>query len=331
MNIKKYLFAISVSLFVALYQTDAANVIIRAKLDSATLLMGNTTALHIELVQDKGTQGFFPIDRTDTINSFVEIAARTPIDTAYIDNGREQIRRDIIIQAFDSGMYALPPIEYIVGKDTSASEPLALKVIPVKVDSLKDIHDFKPVRDVPFHLFDYVPWWILWILLGIILIGAVFAFVYIKWLRKGENPFQTKEQQLPPYEEAMQRLQQLKAQNLWQNGQEKQYYTILTDILREYIDRRFSINAVEMTTTQIIATLKENDETRAVNEQLKDILDIADFVKFANARPLADDNELALQRAIRFVEDTKPVEQPQPESKPSDDGILELDEKEEQK
>ena len=102
-------------------------------------------------------------------------------------------------------------------------------------------------------------------------------------------------------------LQNLKQRQLWQNGQEKEYFTGLTDILRVYIDRRFHVNAVEMTSTEIIATLKQNDETRAVNEQLSMILEVADFVKFAGARPLADDNEMAFQRALQFVEATKPV------------------------
>lgn len=82
----------------------------------------------------------------------------------------------------------------------------------------------------------------------------------------------------------------------------------MTDILRVYIDRRFEINAVEMTSSQIVETLKKNEETRAVNEQLSMILEVADIVKFANVRPLADDNELAYQRALNFVEATKPVE-----------------------
>ena len=102
-------------------------------------------------------------------------------------------------------------------------------------------------------------------------------------------------------------LQNLKAAQLWQRGQEKEYFTGLTDILRVYIDRRFGINAVEMTSTQIVATLKERGETRAVNEQLTMILEMADIVKFAAVRPLADDNELAYQRAVNFVEETKPV------------------------
>ena len=116
---------------------------------------------------------------------------------------------------------------------------------------------------------------------------------------------------LPPYEEAMINLQNLKAAQLWQQGKEKEYFTGLTDILRVYIDRRFGINAVEMTSTQIIDTLKKNEETKAVNEQLEMILEVADIVKFAKVRPLADDNEVAFQRAVNFVEETRPIEQPE--------------------
>lgn len=295
---------------VALVAAQAAPVTITAKLDSVNLLMGKTTALHIEVVQDKGVRGMFPIDQLDTLNAMVEIADRPKADTTDLGNNRVQINRDIILQAFDSGMYVIAPIAYVVDCDTFRSKQLTLKVMPVKVDSLQDIHDLKPVEDVPFKLFDWVPdfitdWWWVWLLLIALVTGAL--YYYHRWYKKGLNPLKPERKRLPPYDEAMLNLQNLKQRQLWQNGQEKEYFTGLTDILRVYIDRRFHVNAVEMTSSQIIATLKQNDETRAVNEQLSMILEIADFVKFAGARPLADDNEMAYQRAVQFVEATKPV------------------------
>ena len=288
----------------------AGNVTIKAKLDSARLLMGRTTALHLEIVQDRGTRGALALEKSDTLTSMVEIADKPKADTTALDNNREQISRDLILQAFDSGLYVLPPIAYIVGHDTVQSDPLSLKVIPVPVDTTQDIIDIKPVEGVPFRLLDWVPdwmadyWWA-W-LLGLLLIAGA-LFYYFKWYRHGRNPLRPEKKRLPPYEEAMLNLEALKQRQLWQNGQEKEYFTGLTDILRVYIDRRFGINAVEMTSTQIVATLKERGETRAVNEQLTMILEMADIVKFAAVRPLADDNELAYQRAVNFVEETKPV------------------------
>lgn len=286
------------------------NVTFKARLDSASLLMGKTTALHLEITQDKAARGFFPNEQVDTLNAMVEIAERLKADTTDLGNNRIQINRDLIIQSFDSGLWVIKPIPYVVNGDTAFCNQLTLKVLPVDVSQMKDIHDIKPVEDVPFNLLDWLPdyWWA-W-LLGLLLIGGG-IWVYRKYYKKGINPLKPSKKRLPPYEEAMINLQNLKAAQLWQRGQEKEYFTGLTDILRVYIDRRFDINAVEMTSSQIIDTLKKNDETKAVNEQLEMILEVADIVKFANARPLADDNEVAYQRAVNFVEATRPVEQPE--------------------
>lgn len=286
------------------------NVTFKARLDSTSLLMGKTTALHLEITQDKDARGFFPNEQADTLNAMVEIAERLKADTTDLGNNRIQINRDLIIQSFDSGLWVIKPIPYVVNGDTAFCNQLTLKVLPVDVSQMKDIHDIKPVEDVPFNLLDWLPdyWWA-W-LLGLLLIGGG-IWVYRKYYKKGINPLKPSKKRLPPYEEAMINLQNLKAAQLWQRGQEKEYFTGLTDILRVYIDRRFDINAVEMTSSQIIDTLKKNDETKAVNEQLEMILEVADIVKFANARPLADDNEVAYQRAVNFVEATRPVEQPE--------------------
>ncbi len=286
------------------------NVTFKAKLDSATLIMGRTTALHLEITQDKNARGFFPGEQADTLSAMVEIAERPAADTTDLGNDRIQINRDLIIQSFDSGLWVIKPIPYVVNGDTAFCNQLTLKVLPVDVSQMKDIHDIKPVEDVPFNLLDWLPdyWWA-WLLGLLLIIGAIWA--YRKYYKKGVNPLKPGKKRLPPYDEAMINLRNLKAAQLWQQGQEKEYFTGLTDILRVYIDRRFHINAVEMTSSQIIDTLKKNEETKAVNEQLEMILEIADIVKFANARPLADDNEVAYQRAVNFVEATRPVEQPE--------------------
>ncbi len=301
---------------------QAGKTTVTAKLDSAVLLMGKVTPLHLTIVQDRDAVGFFPWENRDTINAFVEIAAKPKADTIDLENNRIQINRDLILQSFDSGMYVIKPIPYVVGRDTFHTQQLTLKVLPVKVDTLQDIHDYAPVETVPFKLLDWVPnfiadyWW-LWLLALVLVAGGL--YYYLMWYKKGRKITMPGRKRLSPYDEAMVNLQQLKADNLWQNGQEKAYFTGLTDILRVYIDRRFHINAVEMTSSQIVDTLKKNDETRAVNEQLEMILEVADIVKFAGVRPLADDNELAFQRALNFVEATRPVEADNDKKKKEED------------
>lgn len=310
-KIRIILYAIIIAATTAFSAQAQKSVIIKAKLDSALLLMGKKTAIHIDITQDKDVKGYFTNEKSDTLTSMVEVSARPKADTTDIGNNRIQIKRDIIIQSFDSGMYVIPAFKYVVGKDTFMTNSLTLKVLPVKVNTLKTIHDYKPVEDPPFHFFDFLPsfitdyWWIYLIVL-ILIAGGIYT--YIKWFRKGIVPLMPKKKELPPYEEAMIQLEQLKSQQLWQAGQEKEYYTRLTDILRNYIDRRFLISAMDMTSSQIIEILKKHEETKAVNEQLSQILEVADFVKFAQVRPLPDDNEASFQRAINFVKETKPEE-----------------------
>lgn len=295
----------------------AGNTTISAKLDSTHVLMGKTIGLHISVVQDREVNGLMLNLVADTLNAKVEIADKGKADTTALDNNRLQINRDITLQAFDPGTYQLPAILYVVGGDTLRSkETLTLTVDSIKVDPQGKIKDFKPVAEAPFKLLDWVPdfisdyWWA-W-LAGLLLL-AFGIYAYFKWYKKGINPLKPVKKRLPPYEEAMQALSNLMSRNLWQNGQEKEYYTTLTDILRVYIDRRFGINAVEMTSTQIMDKIRQNEDAHIAKEQLNNVLEIADFVKFANMHTLADDNEIAFQRAVNFVEQTKPLPQPNEE------------------
>ena len=193
------------------------NVMFKAKLDSATLLMGKTTTLHLEITQDKDARGFFPGEQSDTLSAMIEIAGRPAADTTDLGNNRIQINRDLIIQSFDSGMWVIKPIPYVVNGDTAYCNQLALKVLPVDVSQMQDIHDIKPVEGVPFNLFDWLPdyWWA-W-LLGLLLIGGG-IWAYRKYYKQGINPLKPTKKRLPAYEEAMINLQNLKAAQLWQQG-----------------------------------------------------------------------------------------------------------------
>ena len=133
--------------------------------------------------------------------------------------------------------------------------------------------------------------------------------IYVKrFARKREDV--SPEELLPPHEKALMALSQLRDEKLWQGGREKEYYTHLTDILREYLSGRFGIQAMEMTSSQIVEALRSNQETRLLNKQMKEILEMADFVKFAKLKPAPDDNESAMRNAVSFVEETRPQEVP---------------------
>ena len=314
----KKLLIIVTSLIAVIAPHAAAQVVVEAKMDSSVMWMGQQTVVRLSLVQDADKPVLFPII-TDTLTAGVEVLDVTQPDTTALQNNRIQIKQEVLVTAFDSGLYYIPPFEYIFGADTFLTESLSLKVVPIEVDTTAQPMDIKGVVAPPFVLWDYIPGWMWYVLLALVVIAAgIWGYYY--WQRK-RKPQETvaAEKQEPPYERAMAALQALRDSKLWQQGQEKSYYTRLVDILREYIDNRFGISAMEMTSAQIIEALKQNGTLREVNRYLSEILSMADFVKFAKMRPMPDDNERVMRQAVDFVELTKPQPEPEPADTPQSD------------
>lgn len=312
-------------LFVFVFAPDTYSAVkISSRLDSAILLMGKQTTIHIEVLQDVSQSGRIinePL-KSDTITDIVkgiEYRGTVRNDTTIISESIQQINRDYLIQSFDSGLYTIPPFKYVVGIDTFKSAPLTLKVIPVQVDSIYDtITDYASIEQINRKWYDFIPEQItdniLLIILAIAIFTGLIIIIYIRKKRRhtGILPNIT----LPPFELAMMRLSELKGLNLCEKGQEKEFYTLLTDIIREYLIGRFCINALEMTSSQILDSIRKTEVDVISQKHIEKILEMADFVKFAKVRPLPDDNIKIYQTAIEFVKETKPeqsntIESPQ--------------------
>lgn len=308
------LIATAIATTTAINTSAQDNINVRVALDSAYIEMGRTTTLHVQVSGVLSPNG--GIITPDTLWKDVEVASITEPVIVDLGNGRKELTQDVIIQAFDSGLYTLPPVLYIQDSFVAQSNTPALKVLPVPVDSMTTIHDFAPIEKPARHFFDFLPDWMtdfgLWILLAIIVISAA-LFIYMRYIRKGKMPLMPKKKVIPPYEFAIMRLQHLRNLNLCERGEEKEYYTQLTDILRTYLDARFGINAMEMTSSQIRQALNQNEETKLPKKHMEAVLETADFVKFAKVRPLPDDNVAAFRAAMQFVEDTKPLPDPTPD------------------
>lgn len=300
----------------------AAPLSIKASLDSTHLLMGNITLLHLEVVQDKTQTVRLPQLSGESAPSGIvgvcgdSIELRTSIisDTVELGSGRLQVRHDIPLQAFDSGYYKLPEFYAVSGNDTAVSRSLGIKVIPVPNLTANDsIAPFAGVEEpegrswldnIPDVIYYY--WWILLVVAALIVLGW---WIRRRLAQKAPVIPKRKEKQLTPYEEAMQSLRNLRERKLWEKGLEKEYFTELTDILRIYLQRRFGISAMEMTTGQILEILRNDAEIRDKRDKVRQVLDMADFVKFAKVRPLPADNVAAFDNVVAFVEQTAPQEQ----------------------
>lgn len=314
LNLYKYLLLTAVILFTSAGALSAITV--KARLDSATMIMGGLRTLKLTVEQNKGVKGKLPIfdniaerGYVGVCGDSVELRAPIKIDTVK-NNNSLSIKYDIPVQSFDSGFYHLPEIEFVAGVDTFRSNRVTLKVFPVaNVTADTPIADYANVAEPENKsIFDSVPDWLYyywWI--GLILLAIAGGVWYI-WKRyKKTGGILPKKPEPTPYESAIAALKELKEKKLWENGMEKEYFTTLTDILRVYLFRRFGINAMEMTSRQILAALSANKETKDQKTKIRQILDMADFVKFAKVRPLPADNIQSYDNALKFVEDTKVV------------------------
>ncbi len=314
MRIRKHIAMLAMLL--GAFAVDAAGVSVTARLDSVQMLMGRMNMLHLQVVQPEGRKGGFtifsqvpPSGYVTVCGDTVELRSSILRDTTKIGSGMEQIDWHVPIQVFDSGTYRLPQFVYISDKDTAFSTELALKVIPVPVKADAQISDFTGPVSPKGKFFDFIPdwmldlWW-LWLLIAVLVVLFIIGF---RRYRKQGGIVLRKKPEPDPYQVAMQRLENLKARKLWEQGMEKEYFTFLTDILREYLDKRFAINAIEMTSSEIIASLSNNAEVKEKRGYIREILSVADFVKFAKVRPLPADNISAFDNAVRFLEETKPA------------------------
>lgn len=317
--------ALALLFIISAFIAKAEEVKIKAELDSAVILIGDQVRLQLEVEYPEGISVFFPVPG-DTLSEFVEIIDRQPLDTNILDGDRQRVMQEYIVTSFDTGHHEIPPFELILKyndiTDTVQSNPTILHVFTIpKLDSimqaLQGPIDIKPPLEAPVSLKEVAPW----ILGSLLAAGLIFLIFYALRRKRNNQPifaFPQKPKE-PAHVIALRKLDMVKEEKIWQEGKTKQFYSEVTDALREYIENRFEITALEQTSDETIALFKEHknllDQTTFNN--LERILKNADLVKFAKYEPLPDDNNLALIDAYFFVNQTKIEEQK--EAKESDD------------
>ena len=140
---------------------------------------------------------------------------------------------------------------------------------------------------------------------ALILAGLILLTVYLIKRSKSRNNIEEEFiPNIPAIVTARERLSQLKNANLWQSGKSKEYYTDLTDIVREYLEGQFNIDAIEMTSDEILQEVKKLQIDKSILNKLEDTLTTADLVKFAKATPSTTDNQTAFNDINSFVEES---------------------------
>ncbi len=288
-------------------------IVVSASIDSTMLMIGDQTALHLSVTHDAAEQVQLPAFG-EMLQDGIEIVERSGIDTTTLPDGRLQLRQDLTLTSFKDSLFAIEPIAVASGEDTFWTESMALNVVqPFEVDSSLAITDIKDIEKAP------IWWWgiIRWVLLalGCVLL-AVGGYYLWRWYQKNRKPEEEPidpELLRPADEVALEKLDEIKAQKIWKDGKVKEYQTELTDVVREYIGRRFDVHSTEKTSDETLQELKpilmsatsSLNDGKALYERLRKMLQLADLVKFAKWHATPDENEQALSTAYDFVNETK--------------------------
>lgn len=244
-----------------------------------SIILGQQAEFTVELSlpREMGLNGWF--NYPDTFNH-LEILSRQKIDTV---SQRDNVlyRQKMVITGFDSGRWVIPSLVVQAGNKKIKTDTLSIFVMPV---ALRDTgyHDIKEIISVPAIK---TPWWYyaLGLVTAIVLIAAA---IYFFKKRKPVVPLKKEEQyKMSPYDQARHSLKNLKGEQLPAKGELKKYYSQLQDILRLYLLRRYSVRAMQETTSELLVQLKGIGMSEEPLSQLAEVLRIGDAVKFAKYLP----------------------------------------------
>lgn len=274
--------------------------------DQDSILIGDHVLLNIWLQAPADAQIIWP-EIHDTLTKDVEVIEKTAVDTIR-KNTHLRLEQQLRVTSFEPGLYQMDPVRfrYQLPDDTVIyivnTQPWNLLVSGMAVDTAQAIRSIKGPIGAPYTFRELLPW--ILASMGMVAL-AVLGMYYYRRKKNAKPLFSAKPKpKLPPHIMALNRLEQLKQKKLWQQGEIKAYYTELTDVVRIYIEERFHIPAMEMTSYEIMNELPEKEIGENEMARLEQTFALANLAKFAREQPLPADNEDSFTHAKKFIEST---------------------------
>lgn len=267
-----------------------------ATLASDTIALGDQTTLTI--------RNALTFPSTDMLSQNDIVALKQDFDTA----SRTQTT---VLTSFEPGEHYIK-----LGNEDS----LLLVVTDVEIDTTTaELRDIAPIERVPYTFWEIFRW----VLLGLAVAALAFGIWWLVKHRKEVQEVLTKSEPVDtrtPEERALQTLEALRVERLWQSGRVKEYHTRLTDAVRQFIEESTGIRATDMTSDDCLNALMHDclstdaTNTHAIKQSsiqaLKDIFNTADMVKFAKSEPSAHEHERSMDEAVEFVSEMWQVVKP---------------------
>lgn len=272
---------------------------IKAEIDTTNIRIGEQFNLQISVGEIQ-----------NVIIPKLELKGLEIIDSTKIDTLKNSLIRRYILTGFDSGSFYIPQQQIFVKNQAFLTDSLLVNVATIAIDTTK-VKKFpiKSIKSEPFTFDDFK----IYAYLLIAALAIISFWIYWFVVRKQkENEEEATYKAMPPYEEAIYRLNELDEKLLWQNNKIKEYYSELTEIIRGYIERELKVPALENTTDEVLDMLKDFKDSDAIQtsketlKKLKELLREADLVKFAKSKPLANEIEEDRKDAEEIISNLTP-------------------------
>ena len=306
---KKYVL-ILMATFALLGGLNAQNVEVEGKVNDTKVQVGKPFTLDLSLKVPYGWFVEWNDFAIDTLSEQLDIIKRSEVERTADADSNVIVRQQLTLMTFDTGQIQVPPVALTYAKSfddpdrlKAYTDPIILYSTTITVDTTMA---YKPIVEpiaAPVQMKEVFPW----ILAVLLLALAVFGIWYWRKHRKPKVDADgniIRGPVIPPYDKAVGDLENLRQQKLWQSGKVKEYFSSLTDIAREYIEGQFGVNAVEMTTDDILEEVKPLHFSQETYNKLKETMEVADLVKFAKYSAANLESENAMNSMTDFVNES---------------------------
>ncbi len=306
---KKYVLFL-MAVFALLGGLKAQDVEVEGKVESTDVQVGKPFTLNLSLKVPYGWFVEWNDFTTDTLSEQLDIIKRSDVERTADADSNVIVKQQLTLMTFDTGQVQVPPIALKYARSFDDANRLKAYTDPIDLYSKTIAVDttlaYKPIVEpiaAPVQMKEVFPW----ILAVLLLALAAFGIWYWRRHRKTKVDADgniVRGPVIPPYDKAVGDLETLRQQKLWQSGKVKEYYSSLTDIAREYIEGQFGVNAVEMTTDDILEEIKPLHFSQETYDKLKDTMEVADLVKFAKYSSSNLESENAMNSMTEFVNES---------------------------
>ncbi len=289
----------------------SAQVTVVSRIDSVEMFVGQQTDLTLTVTAAESAKVEMPqYKEMEMMVPDVEVLHTSDIITTPKDDGMAEYVRTYRLTSFEDTLYLLPPMKVKVDGKEYAAKELALKIVAFEVDTT-NVEQFFGPKDLQNNPFLWEEWQPLFYMsLAMLLLIVIGTYLYL--CLRDNKPIIKKIKiikKVLPHQKAMKAIEEIKADKMVSSENQKEYYTRLTDTLRQYIDERYGFSAMEMTSAEIIERLSASQNAEAL-EELRTLFTTADLVKFAKYSTLINENDMNLVNAIDFINSTKVENQP---------------------